>query len=118
MYHTGCLQESVSITQSDWSKKFDGRIIFYLLMAKRSCPESGNNLSLHHLQAFVAMLWRVNISRGACSTWTVVLLQMVYLTVGTTWSKLHSLSSASNHVGYSSVYLVIHTCTEIIMVYI
>ena len=99
-------------------KKLMVEYFFIYWRQKGVAQNQGNNLSLHHLWAFVATLWRMNISRGACSTWTDVLLQMVYLTVGTTWSILYSLSLASNHVDYNATYKTIHNCSAIIMVYI
>jgi hypothetical protein len=65
-------RKGVPITE--WTKFFYGKIFFYLLQLD---GKKWNNLSLHHLRAFVTMTQRVNISRGACSTWAVALLQMV-----------------------------------------
>ena len=60
--------------------------IFLFVTGKNEVPvgNEGNNLSLHHLQTLVVTLWRVNISRWACSTWTLILLEMENCTGGRT----------------------------------
>ena len=75
-YDTYCLQESVCQSQSGL-KISDGGIILYLLQAKIRCQNEWNNLSLHDLQAFITTLLRVIISRGACSTWAVLLQHII-----------------------------------------
>lgn len=74
-----CAQHRVTSLKHWWYN------IFYKW--KWGMQNQGNNLSFHYLRAFVTILWLLNISRDADSTWTAVLLQMVYSPVEKTWTN-------------------------------
>ena len=79
---------------------------YFLFVTGKNEVPGIREIIYHHInydyKNFVTTLWRMKISRGACSTLTAKILQMENYTVRKTWSNLHSLSSSSNHGGYSA----------------